>query len=342
MADRLAESLTQPVRSLAPGGAVLAEAVSLSRALSDDADGSVTAFFRQTPATDAAYVELRDGQRAHIQEARDFIEHMWSLCGDFLDADLRRRAATNFTSAFWELYLAFALHVNGIQLVPRTQRQPARSGPDLLIREPRIWIEAVAPGPGQGADRVPDLLDKPGVHTVPDEELQLRLRTAIDYKHKQLLAHERKNWVRPDEPAIVAVGGAGLGLLFGEREVPRIVRVAFPIGWEQLHLDAAGQVVGRSHQYSPAIRKQSGEEVSTDLFVTPAYGRISALLYSTSDALNRPSHPGADFILVLNPHATAPITWRSFHFMHEFHADGDHLHHRRAGSDCEACRAGRS
>jgi hypothetical protein len=298
----------------------------------------VTAFFRQTPATDAAYVELRDGQRAHIQEARRFIEHMWSLCGDFLDSDLRDRATRNFSGAFWELYLAFALYANGVHLVPRSQRHPAKSGPDLLIREPRIWIEAVAPGPGQGADRVPDLMDKPGVHAVPDEQLQLRLRSAIEEKHERLLAYEKKKWVRPDDAAIVAVGGAGLGLLFGEREVPRIVRVAFPIGWPQLHLDpATGQVVGESHQYSPAIRKQSGEEVSTDLFVTPAYGRISALLYSASDALNRPTHPGADLILVLNPHATAPIVPSEFHFMHEYHAVADTLHHRRAGSDCESC-----
>jgi len=116
----------------------------------------VTAFFLQTPASDAAYLALRDGQRAHIQEARRFIEHMWSLCGDFLDSDLRDRATRNFSGAFWELYLAFALNANGVHLVPRSERRPAKSGPDLLIRERRIWIEAVAPGPGQGADRVPD------------------------------------------------------------------------------------------------------------------------------------------------------------------------------------------
>jgi len=294
----------------------------------------VTDFFLPTRAADAEYLELRDGQREHIQEAKRFIEHMWSLCGDFLDSDLRDRATRNFSGAFWELYLAFALYANGVHLVPRSHRHPAKSGPDLLIREPRIWIEAVAPGPGQGADRVPDLMDKPGVHAVPDEQLQLRLRSAIEEKHERLPAYERKKWVRPDEPAIVAVGDAGLGLLFGEREVPRIVRVAFPIGWPQLHLDpATGQVVGRSHQYSPAIRKRSGEEVSTDLFVTPAYRRISALLYSPTDALNRPTHPGADLILVLNPHATAPITPGWFHFMQEYRAEGDKVHHRQAGSE---------
>jgi len=293
----------------------------------------VTDFFLPTPASDAEYLELRDGQREHIQEAKRFVEHMWSLCADFLDSDLREKARSNFSSAFWELYLAFALYANGVHLVPRSQRSPARSGPDLLIREPRIWIEAVAPGPGQGADRVPDLMGTPGAHAVPDEQLKLRLRSAIEEKHDRLLAYEKKGWVRSDEPTIVAVGGAGLGLLHGDLNVPRIVRVAFPIGFEQLHIDpATRQVVGRSHQYSPGVRKQSGEEVSTDLFVTPAYRRISALLYSPSDALNRPTHPGVDLILVLNPHAAAPITPGWFHFLHEYHAEGDQLHYRQAGS----------
>jgi hypothetical protein len=293
----------------------------------------VSDFFLPGPASDADYLEFRDAQRERTQEARDFIEHMWSLCGDFLDSDLCEKARSDFSGAFWELYLAFALYANGVHLVPRSERSPARSGPDLLIREPRIWIEAVAPGPGEAADRVPDFTDIPGTHTVPDEQLKLRLRSAIEEKHGRLLAYEKRGWVCSDEPTIVAVGGVALGRAHGDLNVPRIVRVAFGIGWEQLHLDrATGQVVGSSHQYSPAVRKQSGSEVSTEMFLTPAYSRISALLYSPTDPLNRPTHPGADLILVLNPHATAPITPGRFHFMHEYHAEGDQLHHRLAGS----------
>jgi hypothetical protein len=81
-----------------------------------------------------------------------------------------------------------------------------------------------------------------------------------------------------------------------------------------------------------AIALQRPRDVKLATFVSPAYGRISALLYSASDALNRPTHPGADLILVLNPHSTAPITPGLFHFMHEYHAKRDKLHHRRPGS----------
>jgi len=292
----------------------------------------VTDFFLPPPAADAEYVELRDGQREHIREAKSFIEHMWSLCGAFLDSDLRERARISFSSAFWELYLAFALHTNGVHLVPRRSRSPAQSGPDLLIAEPRIWIEAVAPGPGEGPDRVPDLLGAPGAHSVPDEKLKLRLRSAIEEKHARLQAYEARGWIHPHEPAIVAVSGAALGHLHGELNVPRIVRVAFPIGHEQIHIDiSTHQVVRRSHQYSPVIRKQSGREVSTEIFLTPAYCRISALLYSAADALNRPKDPGADLILVLNPHAAAPITPGWSQFTHEYRADGDQVHYRQPG-----------
>ncbi|PYK11263.1 MAG: hypothetical protein DME65_07760 [Verrucomicrobia bacterium] len=292
----------------------------------------LTDFFLPGPAVDPQYLAVRDGERDYVQEARRFIDDMWSHCGEFLDSDLREKARDNFSGAFWELYLTFAFFANGVHLVPRKRRSPSKSGPDLLISEPRIWIEAVAPGPGVGADKVPDLMGTQGAYSVPDEQLKLRLRNAIEEKHDRLVAYEARKWVRPDEPVIVAVGGAGLGLLHGEREVPRIVRVAFPIGFEQIHIDVTThQVVGRSHQYSPSIRKQSGEEVSTDLFVTPAYRRISALLYSPSDALNRPAFPGVDLVLVLNPHAAAPITPGSFHFMHEYRAEGDRVHYRQAG-----------
>ena len=289
-------------------------------------------FFLSSPASDPEYLELRDGQHEGTLDAKRFIEDMWSVCGGFLDSDLRERACSAFSGAFWELYLAFALYANGVHLVRRNQRSPAMSGPDLLIREPRIWIEAVAPGPGEGADRVPDFEGIPGAHVVPDEQLKLRLRSAIEEKHDRLLAYEKKGWVRAEEPAIVAVGGAGLGCIHGDLDVPRIVRVAFPIGFKELQLDATGRVVGRSHQYSPTVRKQSGSEVSTEMFVTPAYSRISALLYSPTDPFRRPTHPGADLTLVLNPHAAAPITPGWFHFMREYHAEGDVLHHREADS----------
>lgn len=300
-------------------------------------------FLLTGPASDPEYLELRDGQREHTQEAKNFVEHMWTLCGSFLDSDLRERARISFSSAFWELYLAYALHHNGVHLVPRKSRSPAQSGPDLLVADTRIWIEAVAPGPGEGPDRVPDLFGLPGAHSVPDEQLKLRLRNAIEEKHARLLAYEARSWIQPHEPAIVAVSGAALGHLHGELTIPRIVRVAFPIGHEQIHIDVSThQVVGRSHQYSRTVRKQSGSEVSTEMFVTDAYRRISALLYSASDALNRPTLPGADLILVVNPYAKAPIVPDAFHFTHEYHARGDELHHRLPGSDCDSCLAGRS
>lgn len=293
----------------------------------------MTDFFLPGAASDVEYVAIRDTDQERVLEAKAFIEHMWSTCAAFLDSDLPQKARNSFKSAFWELYLAFAFHANDVHLVPRRQRHPAKSGPDLLIADPLIWAEAVAPGPGEGADRVPDLLGTGETFTVPDEQLKLRLRSAIEEKHQRFLAYEERGWIKPGEPAIVAVSGAALGHTYGELNVPRIVRVAFPIGHEQIHIDVSThQVVGRSHQYSPTVRKQSGGEVSTELFLSPAYSRISALLYSASDPFNRPKEPGADLILVLNPYAAAPIQPDRFHFMHQYHAEGEKVHYRPPGN----------
>jgi hypothetical protein len=85
--------------------------------------------------------------------ARAFVETMWQECAQFLDSDLSAHAPHGFVPTFWELYVAYTLHSRGIDLVPRSRRSPARSGPELLARSGDVWIEATLPSAGVGLDR---------------------------------------------------------------------------------------------------------------------------------------------------------------------------------------------
>ncbi len=275
---------------------------------------------------------LRDGHAPHQVAGRKRIEAMWQQCASFLDQDLHEKARGAFVSAWWELYVAFAVSSNGFELVPRARRVPARHGPDLQLTDRDIWIEAVAPGPGAGADGVPIRPNDGGAYAVPDEQLKLRLRSAIEDKHNAFLRYEERGWVKPDEPAIVAVGGAALGYQWLELEIPRIVRVVVPIGHKVLHVrPMTAEVVGTSYEYTDAVAKASGAEVDTDIFVSDSHRRISAILYSDSDPVNFPDKPGADFVAVLNPHASAPLPLGHFAFAQEYWIEGDQLHRRQPG-----------
>ena len=289
-------------------------------------------FFSDGPASDELYLAVRDGQAEHQMAARSRIEDMWQQCASFLDPDLDQKSRNAFLSAWWELYVASTFLINGFPLVARARRVPSRDGPDLQT-EDHVWIEAVAPGPGVGTDSVPTRRYNSGAHAVPDDRLKLRLRNAIDEKHKALIRYEKRGWVKPDEPVIIAVGGAAMGYQWLELEIPRIVRAVLPIGHKVLHLEPkTAEIVGSSYQLTPAIQKASGSPVSTDIFASDSHKRISALVYSDSDPVNIPERPGADFVGILNPFAQAPLPVGHLKFLHEYWVDGDKLHRHEAGS----------
>ena len=286
-------------------------------------------FFAPGPASDQHYVNLRDGHAPIVAEARAFVEELWAAYAQYLDPDVAERARGAYLSSFWELYLVHVLHSRGIALFPRLRRTPARQGPDLLAEHPRIWIEAVAPGPGEGPDAVPPL--SPGVaFRVPDEQMKLRLRSAIEEKRGRINAYRERGWVPETEPVVVAINGSRITFAQLELTIPRVIRCVLPFGYEQFAIDRSSlEVVERSYTYQRETIKRSGEGVPTDVFLDPGYSMISALLYSSADEVNRPPSPGAEIVLVRNPLAAAPLPDAWLPVGWEYWVEGNALHRRQ-------------
>jgi hypothetical protein len=286
----------------------------------------IESFFVDGPAADELYLAMRDGEVDFQVAGRRRIEEMWQQCASVLDPDLDRKARNAFLNAWWELYVASTFATNGHPLIPRIRRVPAIDGPDVQT-EDRVWIEAVVPGPGVGTDGVPIRRFNSGAHAVPDEQLKLRLRNAIEEKHKALIRYEERGWVKPNEPVIIAVSGSAMGYQWLELEIPRIIRAVLPIGHKVLHMEPkTATIVASSYEYVAAIKKASGSLVSTEIFASDSHSRISALIYSDSDPVNLPARPGADFVAVLNPWARAPLSRGFLEFMNEYWVVGDKLH----------------
>ncbi len=165
------------------------------------------------------------------------------------------------------------------------------------------------------------------VFSVPDDQIKLRLRSVIEAKRQRAEEYLERGWVKPDEPFVVAVNAARIPSARLEITIPRIVRCLLPFGHEAFHLDRTSlEVVDRSFAYQPTVTKRSGSPVSTDVFLDPDYSVISAVLYSCCDEINRPTTPGADFLVCRNPCANAPVPSGWLRVGWEYWVEDDKLH----------------
>lgn len=270
-------------------------------------------FFQESgTGSDPLYEKIKKPENPYSLKARNLVERMWRACGHLVDKNLRTKARLDFSAAWWELYLAFALTELGISVVPYdSQTRFGQGRPDIVTKTPRVWIEAVTPQAGGG----PDALTEPEIGTVfdvPIEAFILRLRNSI---HNKLIAIDQyilNGTIPHSEPIVIAISGARLPFRFTEGPTPNIVLAVFGVGNVVLELDPATMKhLGTSLEHRDHVLKKSNKVVSADLFLRKEYEHISAILYSASDCVNHPPQPGRDFILAHNPNALVrlPESW---------------------------------
>ncbi len=255
-------------------------------------------------------------------KVRSFMEDLWQIYKPYADTDFPQKIQEDFDARFWEMYLTCALLENSIPVIVK----PHKRGPDILIESgtSRIWIEAIAPSSGaeNSPDQVPNF--EPGVVTrVPEEEIILRLRSAISEKFDNKYFKYLENGViSPSDAYIIAINSCKIPAAIVDSEPPRIIKAVYPAGYTQITIDVKSRdIVDTSLQYRPSVKKASGEEISTDLFLNPEYENLSGILYSRVSVRNLKEHMGEDFIFVHNRLANNKVPQGFFKLGKEYTAE---------------------
>ena len=279
-------------------------------------------FFITCDSCDLGYKNVRDLEN-HIAE-KEFVENLWSIYKPYADRHFKEDAKLHFQERFWEMYLGGTLLDHGFKLDPHSNK-----GPEFFIElnNNRCWFEAIAPSAGEGPDAVPDMEHGKIVATrVPTDEIVLRLRHAIHEKYKIYLQHVEEGIISRDEPYILAINSKRIRTIVSDSDIPNIVKAVYPFGNLVAVFDKnANTIVETYHEHRDNIKKKSGADISTDIFLTEEHSGISAVIYSSVDAANYPAKYGADFRLVHNKMAVNPVPIGTFKYGVEYWVESDEL-----------------
>lgn len=214
----------------------------------------------------------------------------------------RDEAFYELQSRWWEMYVGWVLLDQGVELVPRASWDAkwGTAGPDLWakVNGRRVWIECIAPRPGTGLDRVPEIgvqrdLTEPYSQSdgalesddlpeidVPDDLIRLRLLEAIDKKRKQLAGHTSASIVKPVDGYVIAINTRCIGssAIIDERP-PRVARCLYGLGGMVVRFGSrTGLASQPSLLRSPEVKKAKGTPIDANTFGKGIASEVSAVL----------------------------------------------------------------
>jgi hypothetical protein len=255
--------------------------------------------------------------------ARDEINRMWNWYRQLAEHDFPLRFATDPQSKYWEMYLACTLKDVGFQVRRKEE------GPDFWIESDRgrIWIEAIAPEPGDGAK--PDFVPEPVVNQVSDmpvRQIVLRLTSAIHDKQKKLRQYQLDGTVGENDCCVIALSPAKIRYPVTTDFVQRAVYEAgdLYVSFDRTTLKTIEQ--GRQHE--PKITKRNTLTFSKPSFVDASCSHVSALLLGGRGIGNMPPLLGSDCGLFHNHMALHPLRrgWLRRGSEHWIKVDDESIH----------------
>lgn len=278
---------------------------------------------------DPAYIcQAVGGSR---QKVKKWMEDLWVQYEPYADSHFLTDFKHQFAQRSWELYLGVAFLNRGFKI-----GNNSGVGADFDIQDQagkRIaWIEAIAVRPGDGIDKVPDLIYNT-VSSVPVDEMLLRVASALDTKFKKYSEDLKKGLMMKNEPYVIALNRSVLGHV----EIPPslIIKAVFGVG--DMTLSFPVPVVGeaptekeptRGWSFLGSVPKKNGQGIPMNFFENPEHSHISAVIYSIDHIINSPREPeciGENFIIVHNPLATNPLTSDVLPFGDEYRVVGDSI-----------------
>jgi hypothetical protein len=267
--------------------------------------------FNDQLASDMSYTNVRAAQDIFMQKAKCNCEELWELFEPYADAEFLVEFPNNFDARYWEMYLATYFIKEGYEICA------PKPGPDIGIRYNgcRIWFEATSPTRGAAGqpDQVPDIKfasqgEEPSYQEIPNEKMLLRYLNSISEKQRQHASWLADGIVALEDSFVVAINPRKLRHEVADADPPRILQAAYPVGSAYATIDpVTAKLVDTGYMFRDKIRKLSGAEVRTGVFLLKEYDALSALLCSRVDAANQPEKMGSDFQLVENRRAKAPL-----------------------------------
>jgi type I restriction enzyme S subunit len=277
-------------------------------------------FFLTGNATDPGYAHVRDVERWRF--ARHFVESLWPNYRPFADPHFREDAMHHFLQRFWEMYLGCTLLDRGFKI-----ERVGNEGPEFyfLCGERRIWVEAIAPGPGDGPDRVDE--PKPGeAFTVSDEKIVMRYTHALLEKHRRYEVALAKGIVQSHDQMLLAINCRGIPHAPYGAEIPYVLKAFLPLGALAVVVDRDTMEIKNSyHQRRETVVKRSGAHIATTSFLNPKFAGFSAVLHSAVDCANHPTELGDDFLVLHNPTASHVLPRDLFSWCKQFEVKDDVL-----------------
>jgi hypothetical protein len=173
------------------------------------------------------------------------------------------------------------------------------------------------------------------VHHYDPDGLVLRLRSVIQDKSAKLGDYVRDKIIQQGQATVIAISSVTLPSLYRYtgRTPPEIVRAVYPVNNPVIDVSHDATAHSKpSLEYRDLILKRNGSDVRTDIFLNPEFAHVSSVLYSEGNWVNEFSQPGAEFKIVHNPNAVAPLQDGWFPAGDEYRwRDGERVQHLRHG-----------
>ncbi len=276
------------------------------------------------------YLNIKNNHKFKPKKA--YLEKLWEAYEPFADPNFKEIFAHQPHERFWEMYLGAQLLSMGCKLQPKS----SADGPDFNFKlgEINVWVEAIAPGEGEGDDRVPTLDEhgKTPNKRIPDEKIILRFTNAITEKFNKFQGYIGQGLVSGRDARIIAINGGNIELhYFGfDYPFPLICKAVYEIGPYTVRLDVkSGQIVDEGLTKREEIIKKSKSPVPTGFFVDPKYSSISGILYSNAGLLDFPDSSGDELLYLHNKIASVQLSDGWMGKGMDYWRDNDNIHRQR-------------
>lgn len=262
------------------------------------------------------YESIRDNSK--YAEARAFLEQMWDQFKPAQDPNFIEDAKAHFYERTWELYLWHVFTHYGCH-----PQKVGAKGPDFYItlRGRKFFVEAIAPGPGEGLDAVPPLMIGGGIaHEVPEEKILLRITHGLREKALKYSRDLSNGIIGADDGYLIAFDGwLSSGYRSGDDSMPWLIKATVGIGPLEVWLDPEGKEPPESlYRQRAGIPKSRGQQVSAIPFLTDEYVCVSAALYSDTQVPFAPALVGSEMTLFHNPRAKNCLPFGALQFGREY------------------------